>query len=453
MKLKKTISCTAMLIVIGTAIACNQSPVSDVPEVTQGGYAAENITLTPAATPTDAPTPVATPTDAPTPAVTPFVDDRQELIAIDEEHFEGEVLCILLKKSFDLDGDGFLSKMERERVDVIRIFTDFFNEFIWREEVYEDEGLNYILKILRNASYEKVFQYFPNLKGFGCAVASDIVVRNHASIRDIFGGDWGNRKRIVVEACPELRYVYVGDVCEYVSITEVPQGVAAVNPENLQPRYVFDGNIFLRSFSSDSDDRELTSFLDEANLTWKNVKEQSVGYKKEEIDPALQGILFEEFSYEVFEKIEDIYDENGVRGWNICVDTKERVYGKYPFSLYCEERPSEGDFKTQVSKVLQFSPFAYSPNRGVFGEAVLELETVYRSEAGEQVIGTLEKKRFCLIVPDGSVQLYRTENPWEEVWRIPDYEEKAYQEEHGGYLDILEMKAYLEETGKGAETP
>lgn len=439
MKLKKTISCTAMLIVIGTVIACNQSPVSDVPEVTQGGYAAENITLTPAAKPTD----------APTPAVTSFVDDRQELIAIDEEHFEGEFLCVLLKKNFDLDGDGFLSKMERERVDVIGICNDDFFRSV--EMVKE---LDYILEPLSNASYEKAFQYFPNLKEFICPVASDIVVRNHASIRDISHlGEWGERKRIVVEACPELRYVYVGDVCEYVSITEVPQGVVVIETENLQPEYVFDGNIFLMDFSFSSDEQELTSFLDEANLTWKNVKEQSVGYKKEEIAPALQGILFEEFSYEVFEKIEDIYDENGVRGWNICVDTKEKVYGKYPFSLYCEERPSEGDFKTQVSKVLQFSPLVYSPNRGVFGEAVLELETVYKSEAGEQVIGTLEKKRFCLIVPDGSVQLYRTEETWEKTWRIPDYEEKAYQVEYRGSLGIMEMKAHLEETSKGAETP
>ena len=435
MKLKKTISCAAMLIVIGTAIACNKLPVSDLPEqtpeVTQGGQVTENITLTPVLTKspglTSSPEVVAT--------VTPFVDDRQELIPIDEEHFEGDFLRVLLKKNFDLDNDGYLSKLERERVDLIGIDNDFFRSTQMVEE------LNYILEPLSSVSYEKVFQYFPNLKEFVCPVASDIVVRNHASIGDIsHGGEWGERKSIVVEACPELRSVYVGDVCEYVSITEVPQGVVVIDTENLQPEYVLDGNIFLRAFPY-LDERELTSFLDEADLTWKNVKEQSAGYKEEEINPALQGVLFEEFSYEVLEKVEDVYDENGIRGWNICVDTKEKVYGKYPFSLYCEERPSEEDFKTKVSKVPQFSPLAYSPNRGVFGEAVLELETVYKSETGEQVIGTLEKNRFCLVAPDGSVQLYRTE----EEWSIPDYDEKAYQVENPGYLSVMEMKEYLEE--------
>lgn len=377
------------------------------------------------------------------PTPLPFEDDPQALVPIDEEHFEGEFLRTLLKQQVDLDGDGYLSKTERERVDYIGL----------DEEIYLPDAMEEIILDEVNAtSYQTFFQYFPNLKLFECPRGTAIIVRNHESIRGISrivcseadGERYmpATRDIIIVEGCPNFRSVYVGDVRKLVSITDVPQGVIIIDPNNMQPKYVLDGNIYVEHFLDDSHEGELERFLDGADLTWVNVKKVSVGYKREDVEPLLLGTLVDSFSYEVAEKVEDIYDENGVKGYDIYVDTKEAAYEKYPFkySLYCNQKPEADAFKTRVSKVLDFTPLSYSPNRGVYGDALLAFEVIYESDEGEQIIGTIYKRRYCFIEPDGTISFYCTE----EEWSVPDYEKLDYEIENPCYLDFDDYVEYCE---------
>ena len=429
---KRRFTCAIILIFIGATAACNSPLVGGIPKATpttvHGKDVAEHGLLTSVIT--KSPEKELETSKEVTSTVQPFFDERQELIPIDEEHFEGDFLRTLLKQKIDLDGDGYLSKMERERVDHIGFDLDY----LWANptmDIIKDEA--------KATSYETFFQYFPNLKLFECPRATAIVVRNHDAIRNVSHMcETGTRDKIIVEGCPNFMGMYAGDVCELVSVTDVPQGVVVIEPYNLKPKYVFDGNIYVRQYSDDPYERDLRYFLDEADLAWVNLKASFVGYKKEDVEPWVRGGVFDEFSYEVFEKVEDIYNEKGVKGWNICVNTKEDIYGKYLFSLYCNQIPEAEAFKTKVSKVLEFTPLVYSPNRGVYGYVVLELEVVYESDVGEQIIGTIEKKRYCFIEPSGATAFYRTE----EEWSIPDYEKLDYEIENPCYWYISDYLEY-----------
>ncbi len=415
MNKKRSITYALFLMLIGSFAACNKP--------------SEDVDLQIAQIMEAVPTPL------------PFVDDPQALVPIDEEHFEGDFLRTLLKLQVDLDGDGCLSKTERERVDHSGL----------DEEIYSpDAAMELILDEVNATSYETFFRYFPNLKRFDCPRGTAIIVRNHESIRGIkrivlseADGERymsATRDIIIVEGCPNFRSVYVGDVCKLVSVTDVPQGVVVIDPKNLQPKYVFDGNIYVERFLDDSHEGEVSRFLDAADITWVNVKKTSVGYKKEDVESLLLGALVDLFSYEVSEKKEDIYDENGVKGYDIYVDTKEAVYETYPFkfSLYCNQKPEMDSFKTRVSKVLDFVPLAYSPNRGVYADALLSFEVVYESDEGEQSVGTIHKRRYCFIEPDGTVSFYSTA----EEWDIPDYEKLSYEIENSCYLDFDDYVEY-----------
>lgn len=408
MNKKRSITYGLILLLMGSFTACNKS--------------SEELDLQIAQIMEAVPTPL------------PFVDDPQVLVPIDEEHFEGDFLRALLKQKVDLDGDGYLSKAERERVDHIGFDLDY---------LWVDPAMDIIKDEAKATSYETFFQYFPNLKRFECPRATAIVVRNHNAIRNISHMcETGTRDIIVVEGCLNFMGMYAGDVCKLVSVTDVPQGSVAIETNNLEPKYVFDGNLFVYGYLDDSSEWKLDYFLDEADITWVNVNKSSIGYKKEDVEPLLQGALVDSFSYEVSEKTEDIYDENGVKGYDIYVDTKEMVYSRHPFkySLYCNQKPETGAFKTKVSKVYEFIPVAYSPNRGVYGDAFLTFDVIYVSDEGEQVIDSFHKRRFCFIEPDGEVSFYSTE----EEWNIPDYEKLSYEIENPCYLDIENYAEYYE---------
>ena len=417
MNKKRSITYGLILLLMGSFTACNKS--------------SEELDLQIAQIMEAVPTPL------------PFVDDPQALVPIDEEHFEGDFLRALLKQKVDLDGDGYLSKTERERVDYIGL----------DEEIYSpDAMMEIILDEVDATSYQTFFRYFPNLKLFECPRATAIIVRNHESIRGISrivlseadGERYmpAARDIIIVEGCPNFMSMYVGDVCKLVSVTDVPQGFVIIDPNNLQPKYVLDGNVYVERFLDDSHEGEVSRFLDEADITWVNVNKSSIGYKKEDVEPLLQGALVDLFSYEVSEKTEDIYDENGAKGYDIYVDTKEMVYSRHPykFSLYCNQKPEVSALETRVRKVLDIIPLEYSPNCGLYSDAFLTFDVVYVSDEGEQVIGSFHKRRFCFIEPDGEVSFYSTE----EEWNIPDYEKLSYEIENPCYLDIEDYAEYYE---------
>ena len=417
MNKKRSITYALFLMLIGSFAACNKP--------------SEDVDLQIAQIMEAVPTPL------------PFVDDPQALVPIDEEHFEGDFLRTLLKLQVDLDGDGCLSKSERETVEYLGFDV---------EGPLEGPTISIIRNEVKATSYETLFRYFPNLKRFECPRANAIVVRNNESIREVshLMNDEGEmykeatRDIIIVEGCPNFMSMYVGDVCKLVSVTDVPQGSVAINPYNLKPKYVFDGNLFVEQSVADPADRALSDFLDAADLTWVNVKKVSVGYKREDVEPLLLGAVVEEFSYEVSEKTEDSYDDNGVKGYHIYVDTKETVYATYPFkfSLYCEQKPEVDALKTRVSKVLDFTPLVYSPNRGVYSDALLSFDVVYESEAGEQVIGTIHKRRYCFIEPSGEVAFYSTEMEWD----IPDYKKPEFGRESLRYLNLDDYVEYFRES-------
>ncbi len=359
-------------------------------------------------------------------------------IPIDETHFTCGAFREFLSILYDTDQDGFLSLAEREAVE----------EIYW-DDWYALEEMGISRENIEQPWHLDGFEYFPCLKSLTVISASSVALKNHPSIRNIGGGE-GGIGQLLIENCPALEYIggsmYGGAEwsvtnCENLKyftvhdsefgslafsgcpqlvldfedagnqvgslrldadavLTELPGGICRIVDGSSRPPFWKDG-------------------LTCENIQWENVSEQSIEMPL----PAEEEDFFryfgrDDFAYmgvQVLEKIEDIYDEQGRKGWNICIDRKENAYSKTAFSLYTEETPEPEQIFVRPAGVSKAEVLEYSPNKGVSFHIVWEQEVVYMGMAGETVLGTmLTGDRYWTIAPDGTKKGYRSEKDWKE---------------------------------------
>lgn len=117
---------------------------------------------------------------------------------------------------------------------------------------------------------------------------------------------------------------------------------------------------------------------------------------------------------QILEKIEDIYDEQGRKGWNVCIDLMENAYSKKAFSVYTKEQPEPKQIHVRPGEISRVDILEYSPNRGIGFKIKWALEVVYRNETEEEVLGTMTDSQYWTIGPDGVKRRYPSENDWKK---------------------------------------
>ncbi|MGN1084298.1 MAG: hypothetical protein ACI4QX_04805, partial [Lachnospiraceae bacterium] len=153
-------------------------------------------------------------------------------------------------------------------------------------------------------------------------------------------------------------------------------------------------------------------------IEWKKRTKEALDVTKDFFENCL---LEEDFSYmdiRLLEKVENIYDEQGRKGWNVCVDLMKDAYSKTAFSLYTEEQPTVEQIAIRPVEVIWVEILEYAPNRGVSFEIAMNFEVLYRNGETEEVLGTLSDEQYWTITPDGEKIRYQSEKDW---WRNGSY--------------------------------
>lgn len=156
--------------------------------------------------PIETPTPKATPT--PSSGITPTLlpermpeqkvvkaDLAQDRVPVDGEHFSDESFREFLLERYDLDGDGCLSRMEREQV----------TELFWREGWADTVSGITVLDGL---------DWFPKLEDISAVCDTVIYLKDHPGIHSVGASESSRYAQVWVENCENLEtmgfYMYYG---------------------------------------------------------------------------------------------------------------------------------------------------------------------------------------------------------------------------------------------------
>lgn len=394
--------------------AC-QKPVNQTEiKLTPAGNVLPPAKVTPKSTPTPKSTQTPVPTETSTVALTPTPETapmelvvQYEPVLIDREHFGTERFCAYIKKNIDKDRDGFLSGEEGISVTEIDL-SDFHFE---KTDPEEPEGT------------ATGFSYFPNLINLGFVSPDCLEVKNHPSLT-YYGLGEATTKDTYIENCPKLTSVfynnaygnlYVSDceaLTEFFALDATNEMLKFRNTPNLSvqcdafSKMVLDadagisiGNVNLAPYGIGDIQEEDNSlrlsyhdFLDTREVCFEGIN--SVFFDISEGFP-VRYVDSEEincFSYEIFDKVEDIYDEDGNKGYNICITTKGDERRKEALSFYSSEYPDVSGFFARPDKIEELSVFSYSPNKGAYIEVRWSFLIGYRGDDGETILGSTGTK-------------------------------------------------------------
>jgi len=331
-------------------------------------------------------------------AVPTLKPEHRELLPIDEAHFTSEVFRNYIAEHYDCDGDGYLSNTEQAAITEICID--------YSEDAFAEERLD-------------GFEYFPALERLDISSAGEIVLQNHDGI-NYFGGEEGHVGKIFIENCPALTnigFYHHGIDSLYISKAS-PEARLVVTGCYLK-QLALDADITLGVGSEHGSELLPISgedFNGIENIEFLSQNETAVPFSEKYWKDYFERFDKNDFSYmgvQVLEKIEDCYDEQGRKGWNICIDRKIDAYSKTVFSLYTETNPKMEQIFVRPAGVEGIKILEYSPNHGGSFHIIWELEAVYADDSGEIVLGTMKENQYWTVSADGTKVRYRSKGEWE----------------------------------------
>ncbi len=357
------------------------------------------------------------------------IESKEDVVQINEAHFSDETFRRYISEKIDVDGDGALSR--NERIAVKKITWDYYE--------LEDEGIMLRMEDVFDAVLDG-FEYFPNLERLTVTSAAKVIVKNHSSIRGI-GGAEGGIGLLCVENCPALISIggnmYSGNIevknCENmelfwarassfgsVSFTGTPKLAVWIEVSEIEKLQI-NADAVVSSGKSGLG-RGCGSLVFGENgeveldyggvIEWENRTGGALNVTTDFFENCFEEADFSYMNIQLLEKIENIYDEQGRKGWNVCVDLMKNAYSKTAFSLYTEEQPAIEQIVVRPAGVVWVEVLEYSPNRGVSFEAELNFEVIYRNGEAEEVIGTLSDEQYWTILPTGEKIKYRSGKEW-----------------------------------------
>ena len=396
--------------------ACQKpaAQTDEEPTPIESGHSTATIAPENTTTPAPTATPIVNPTSTPIvlPTATPEAEPTKlvvqyEPVLIDREHFGTERFCAYIKKNIDGNQDGFLSAEEGNAVTEINL-TDFYYE---KENQDEPEGTAI------------GFFYFPNLTHLGFVSPDALIIKNHPSLTH-YGLGEAKTKDTYIEDCPKLASIFYSNAygnlhvsdCEALTEFYANDGTNEIlefrNTPNLSvkadgfSKLVLDADAAISiggvklspygienirqeenrlhfSYQKFSQTREVT--FEETNPTIFDISE---GFPVRYVDAEEVAC----FSYEIFEMPEDVYDENGNKGYYVCITTKGDELRKESLPFYSPEYPDTARLFARPGQIEELSVFSYSPNKGVYIEVRWNFLIGYAGEDGEVILGSTGAK-------------------------------------------------------------
>lgn len=364
------------------------------------------------------------------PSVTAAVFPEEDLVPIDAEHFTDEAFQRYISIRFDTNGDSLLSKTEREAVEEMDLSS-------WH--LY---NLGVELKCVDG------LEYFPKLRRLELNSLNEVSIKKHPSLEQLGGTEIGITE-LRIEDCPVLESVIFSyskietitiKNCEglkfFYTVRSTTEDVSGTWEFRNTPELIFctDDSFSARQLILDADaviakdehytdmDKENMISLTKDGITLCDVCEVKMeGERKDSFTHAGFSLAdsfteadFEYMDVQILEKTEDIYDEQGRKGWNVCIDLMENAYSRRSFSVYTEEQPEPGQISVRPGEISKVDILEYSPNRGIAFKVKWDLEVVYRKETGEAVLGTMTEEQYWTIGADGTKKRYPSENEWKK---------------------------------------
>lgn len=366
-------------------------------------------------------------------------EEKDKLILIDEEHFGGKNFCAFLRNRYDMNLDGFFSETERTAVKEINFILSQSGFNMWGGQEEEMQP--------KEPEEMKGFELFPKLERVCIDYADRVVIRQHPSLKEFCswedGSDGGYIREVVLEDCPNLEMIsYVGSRgnlfvknCGKLAIYAYA-GTHATGTLSFSqtPNLYMVGDIWKADITWDADTffscSDILRRLDDITLEKGEGEQLLLQYPPGEIQIRWNGVkkdyfplsegfplLYigaEEFQdmyfFELFDKKEDIYDEKGRKGYNICVTYQGKRESEEALSLYLDGVPEIENFYLRPEQAEEIELYEYSPNKGVLFCAKWNLALCYRNGEEEIVLGNLKnkQKQIWFIDEDGNPRFYES---------------------------------------------
>lgn len=362
----------------------------------------------------------------PTETVTVTEVLEKKAIPINENYFSDVCFQNLILCQYDSNQDGYLSESECDQVTEIDLECRELRELAAGIEVLD--GL----------------EHFPKLQSLGLTSLNKVLIKNHPSLK-LLGGTEIEINELIIEDCNQLQQM----VFSYSSLHDIsirncanlrtvhmsrsileenkgvwefsntPQMILMSDGYDRIGKLVMDADARLSYEAFYSEAKEVLKFTEQGNLIWsgceaewENIAEVSVIFSEKFPMDCFEEADFSYMNIQLLEKIENVYDEQGRKGWNVCVDLMKDAYSKTAFSLYTEEQPVVEQIVVRPVGATWVEVLEYSPNRGVSFEAELNFEVIYRNGEAEEVIGTLSDEQYWTILPTGEKIKYRSGKEW-----------------------------------------
>lgn len=425
---------------IGAFCACNQSRETNTTvtpaEVTVTPVLTSEATVTglPENTKTPSVTgkPENSPTEVPTESLrlTPTPEPADELIPIDTEHFTDVAFRKFISVKYDTDGNGYLSRTEREIVEEMDL--SFWHLYDIDIELDVVDGLEYFPKLKQlvlNGLYKVIIKNHPSLEQLGGTEIgiAEIKIEDCPALESIVFS-YSDIKNITIKNCENLKFLYTvrsisDDVSGIWEFRNTPELIICTDDSFSAKQLILDADaVIAKDEYYTSMDKENMISIAESGITLCDVcevrmegeKEDSFIHAKFSLADSFTEADFAYMGVQVLEKMEDSYDEQGRKGWNICIDRKIDAYSKTAFSVYTEERPEPEQIHVCPGEASKVDILEYSPNRGIAFKVIWDLEVVYRNEAEEAVLGTMTESQYWTIGTDGVKRRYTSENEWKK---------------------------------------
>ncbi len=418
MNLKKII---AFFLLAGTLCACSQSKETGItatpaglltmplstPEATVTGLPENRDTpsLTPEVTITMLPEMTGTPSiteapgNSPVPSVTetPTMKPDKELIPIDEAHFTSVDFRKIISAKYDTDGDGCLSRTEREAVCLIHWdYFDLLQEgFILEEEAPDLDGLG----------------YFPNLRFLTVRKAGKILLQDHPSVRGLQVEEGGAVAYVQIERCPLFQFIsnpfsikscYIADAAPEILLE-------AIYGNSVLYKSILYGGLNIYNperFPGLTAEEENRIFGREPLKEWVGKTENGRAFSKELWERYLLGQEINFYEVSVAENTEEPSDMHGKKGWLAVVDHYDASdMGVSCFPFYTDEIPDADSIRISIGEISKIIQLNYEADRGCILSAECSLKVVYQGKEGEELLGIIQEKLYQCVIEEDTVRI------------------------------------------------